>query len=395
MMPFDDTAFYASADLWSPIASAVTVSITGVLGLLVMLVVSIGERRQALVRAKAAMAAEKRAEQGSLTPGYAVVHGEVETVDGGPAVQVTIRQSGREYRTKGGLRHIWTEFGRESIARPFTLRTSSGERVKVEPGNEVLLVDWLGVAYPHATAAGTSPASGRPERVRRAEIMPKDEVYACGRLSGPSAAVAYRTADEGFVLSPWSQGPFRKSERMLISSERLEERHVRRAKLHGIWTCLVAVALVFANGICFGHYWMKALWGRPVVASATSVRTYTTSGKHGPVRHYAVNATASLDGEEIALTSPINLASYTATKAELGAGHSVPVPFVIIPKDPSINNIGSRPALWMMSALPGWTLFAGLLLGYALHTRHARPWYERKRVVDRGKGPLGAPDSLA
>ena len=42
-----------------------------------------------------------------------------------------------------------------------------------------------------------------------------------------------------------------------------------------------------------------------------------------------------------------------------------------------------------------WFILSGVAGGYFLHTKHTRPWYERKKVIDTGSGPLGFPDRLA
>jgi hypothetical protein len=391
VVPYLDTSDYATSGTASPASAAITVALIGVAGFVSLLVLAIVLWRQAAARARAATVAETEAEKRKLSPGYAIVHGQVETGDALPAVSVRIRQGGRDYRVKNGWRHVWTEIDRQIDARPFVLRLVSGERVKVVPGNDVLLVDFLDVGTIEPIASGDGQRAG-PEvyvtRLRTASLSPNDFAYATGRLVPPVSAAAYRGGEEVYSLHPLPR------DKMLISAEPLEERYARRADFHLRWTLACAAALLFANGVLFGTYWTELVSGRLVDAHAVQVRTWTTSGKHGPNFHYSVNAFGTLDGRDLPLTTNTNFAFYQSAKSDLARGRAVPVPFIVVPSSPQIYAVGTRPTLGLLTCVFAWFLFSGLASGYYLRARHTRPWYDRDKVVDAGSGPIGASDAL-
>src|SRR5262245_46714252 len=80
-----------------------------------------------------------------LGTGPSFVAGVVEHSRGADvAVKVVVELRGREWKTaKGRTVHCWEEVRRRTSALPFYLRHASGERVRVEPGNEPVLVDAL------------------------------------------------------------------------------------------------------------------------------------------------------------------------------------------------------------------------------------------------------------
>jgi hypothetical protein len=388
--PFQDTSYYTASGQLGFVGSAISVGLLGVVASFSLLFVAVGLLFEAARRARAAKVAETEAEKRKLAPGYAIVHGQVETGDALPAVSVRIRQAGREYNVKNELKHVWTEFSRDVDARPFSLLLASGERVKVLPGEDVLLVDLLGVgpivSEPTETLRGVKSLTKTTSvRTRTAELTPKDFAYACGRLVPPSSAVAYRTAEEGYTLHPPSRG------KMLLSAEPLEERFQRRARFHVRWVLGCVAAVLFTNLVTFGPYWLGFFWGRPLAGHVMDARTWSTGSKNGPVQHYAVDAIVMLDGAGFDVTSETNREFYDRIEAAHANGASVPVPFVLMPlgRAPIIGTevTVSSGALAFTAALLTFVSFI-----YFAHTRSTAPWYEKKRLVDAGKGPLGAPD---
>ena len=248
------------------------------------------------------------------------------------------------------------------------------------PGDDVFLVDLLSRA--ESDRAELPPGLGPPQRVHTAQLSQPDFAYACGRLVPPVPASAYRGAEDGYCLYPW-QG------KMLLSAEPLEARYARRARFHTGWLLACAAAFLFTNGVLFGAYWLELACGRPVTAQSTGVRTWTTRGKHGPVRHYGVTASATLDGQDVWLSSETSYAVY------VHLGPPAQMPFLVVPFHPKTHDIGTQPTLNVFTCLFSLLVLGGVAGGYFLHTRHTRPWYERKKVVDVGKGPIGSPDALA
>jgi hypothetical protein len=376
--PQHDTDYYTSSNELDVTTSAVTVAAIGVVGLVILLLVAAGLWREARVRARAAKAAEKGAESRKLAPGVAVIHGQVET-EGGPAMRVVIQQQGEQHTVKGGIRHKWTEVDRTVEARPFSLILDSGERVEVQPGEGALLVDLLGI----------EPTQYPDRRTRTSELRPGDFIYAAGRLMAPIQGDAYRSTEQGFTLRP------ERGQRMLLSVEPLEARFLKKAFFHGMWALGFIAALLFTDGLLFHSYWQKLFWGRVVAADVTEPMTWTTRGKHGLVYHYGVTANVSVDGNQLMLNPETTSAFYNEARSILACHQPLTAPVVIVLPEGKPYNIGSRPALDGGAFMVAWMFFFGLAFGYTIHTRHARPWYERKKVVDTGSGPLGSPDALA
>jgi hypothetical protein len=392
--PFQDTSYYTASGQLGFIGSAVSVGLIGVVASFSLLFVAAGLMLEARRRARAAKVAETVAEKRELAPGYAIVHGQVETGDALPAVSVRIRQAGREYTVKNEPRHVWTEISREVDARPFSLLLASGERVKVLPGENVLLVDLLGIgpivierteSLPGLNA-GTKATQmlTTPVRTRTAELTSRDFAYACGRLVPPSSAVAYRTTEEGFTLHPPSRG------KMLLSAEPLEERFQRRARFHVRWVMGCVAAVLFTNVVVFGSYWLGFFWGRPVAAKTTNARTWTTSGKSGKVQHYGVDATVTLDGVGFDVTSETSREFYIVADTARARGASVPIPFVVMPLGRA-PRIGTEVTVSSGALAFSLALLSLVALVYFAHVQGTQPWYERKKLIDLEKGPLGAP----
>ncbi|EYF06139.1 Hypothetical protein CAP_2329 [Chondromyces apiculatus DSM 436] len=87
-----------------------------------------------------------RAAESSLPPlkgGPIALHGAVETDDDTPAFTLTIQEMGREWLQKEVWHHEWKESTRWLVTRPFTLRLSSGQGVRVIPDAKVIYIDTL------------------------------------------------------------------------------------------------------------------------------------------------------------------------------------------------------------------------------------------------------------
>lgn len=129
---------------------------------------------------KEAREADALAEGGAgLVEGPGFVVGTVEfEEDADYAVVVEIRQRGTQHRgrhrgKKSGYMHAWNEVERRCFTQAFWIRQESGERVRVEPGQDVELVDRLDVIV-HDEAR---------ERFRIAELSAGERVVAQGTLT--------------------------------------------------------------------------------------------------------------------------------------------------------------------------------------------------------------------
>jgi hypothetical protein len=56
--------------------------------------------------------------------------------------------------------------------------------------------------------------------------------------------------------------------------------------------------------------------------------------------------------------------------------------------------VGLQPTIHVFALIVAWMGMLLLPFGYVVWMRHHRPWYERRKVVDEGEGPLGATDHL-
>jgi hypothetical protein len=376
VLPLHETDFYIAPDQISAFGTTLTVALVGVIGLPALLATALLRRREAVLRAREALAAEAGADTRVLRTGKTVVHGEVLGEAGAPCVSIRIQQSGREYTVKSGKRHKWTEVERVVEAKPFTLRLASGATVHVEPDQDVLLVDWLGTeAHPQMT-----------QRTRVAELRAHTHVFIDGELVAPPRGDAYRGGDPTFTLRPRRDAP------MLISVEPLEQRHLARARGHGKWALGLALAFVLANVVLFGSFWRASALGRVEMADVAKLHTWTTTNKGRSTNHYGVVASFGTAESSTPVTEISWPAYQEANSAVVSDGHAQLPFFVIAGSD--TRWVGLRPTIHVFALIVTWMGLLILPVAYFLWVRHHRPWYERKKVVDDGDGPLGASDPL-
>ena len=375
--PLHDTDFYLAPDQVGVLGTTLTVALVGVIGLPLLLAMALIWRRAALLHAREALAAEAGADTRVLRPGKTVVRGEVLGDAATPCVSVRIHQSGSEYSAKSGQRHKWTEFERVVEAKPFPLKLASGATVRVEPDQGVLLVDWL----------GTEARPGMTQRTRVAELRPRTRVYVDGQLVPPPRGDAYRGGDPTFTLRPRRDAP------MVISVEPLEERHRAHARAHGQWAIGLLVAVVFVNVVLFGSFWRASALGSVQLAGVAKLSTWKTTSKGHTTIHYGVLPSFGPKAPVVSEVAEVSSAAYQEASSANERGRPARLPFVVIAGSES-RWVGLRPTIHLLVLIASWMALLLLPLGYFLWVRHHRPWYERKRVVDDGAGPLGASDQL-
>jgi hypothetical protein len=374
--PLHDTDFYLAPEQVGVLGTTLTVALVGIIGLPMLLATALVRRRDALLRAREALAAEAGADTRVLRPGKTVVHGEVLGDAQLPCVSIRIRQSGRNYTVKNGTRHKWTETGRVVEARPFPLKLATGATVQVEPDQGVLLVDWL----------GTEARPGTTERIRVAELRPPTRVYVEGELIPPPRTDAYRGGDATFALRPRRDAP------MLISVEPLEARHLARARRHGQWAIGLLVAVVFANVVLFGSFWRGSVMGSVQMADVAKLSTWKTTNKGRTTIHYGVLPSFGPQTTARQVTE-VSAPAYQEASYAITEGGTAQLPFVVI-QGSETRWVGLRPTIHVFVLVVSWMAALILPFAYLLWVRHHRPWYERKKVVDDGAGPLGASDQL-
>jgi hypothetical protein len=312
MIPWHDTAFYTPAAWGSDVSKSVWTAVAvGLVGLPAMWVTAIARWRDAVLHAREAVLAEAGAETRALRPGKTVLRGRVlgDRDADPPVVQVSIRQHGREYQTKQGQRHKWTEIDREVVTRPFTLRLVSGQEVRVEPDPSTFLVDHLYVV--------TSRKADWRTRVAR--VLAGEDVYVEGTLDAPRGG-AYRGAAEP-TLRPIRGG------RMLISVEPLEKRHELRSRVHRTWAIVLLALLLLVDVGVFGSYWHARMSGKVESVPVLDLREWTTHADRGTESHYGIVVPSGPGSTEVVETSH---SAYVEIEQARTLGQEARVPFFTV-----------------------------------------------------------------
>lgn len=317
-------------------------------------------------RATAAEAAYR--EEAPLQPGLTTLFGTVEELPPGAehAVRVEIVQDGIDVsESSGAWSHRWVEKDRLVEVHPFYLRHASGRRVLVEPHREVLLVDEMdGVIRVNLC-----------ERVRVAELVPGEEVFAHGELqetpdpAGEAPGGAYREAPRGLALRPPRDG------RMLLSTEPLGERFMRQARLHTGFALAMGVALVLFH-LVLAPYHLRAVGGSTVVGEVVKMHHHRT--REGDM-HFEVGV--SLPGGAL-------VEDHVARGLYLALEEGAAVPVRRSPVLPSyLSQVGPRATAHVAYGIVAGVLWLVLLLTYIYHARSGARWFEGL-LVESGPGRL-------
>ncbi len=209
-----------------------------------------------------------------LTPGERVLHGKVEhAANEELAVRVEVYQDGTEGESSGTWSTSWKEAYRRVKVHPFYLRHASGQRIRVEPSEDVTLVDEMdGVIRVNLA-----------RRVRFAELTPGEEIFAHGQLeqSTDPEAGGYRGGGSALVLRPRRDG------QLLLSSEPLGERFRRRQRHHRGFAVAAALLLVGAN-LFVVSYFASLAAGVPGRARITDLKHIDNSDSDGESHTYRV-----------------------------------------------------------------------------------------------------------
>ena len=264
-----------------------------VLGIDIIAIFSVGLWLREIWLARRAAELAKRTESNAtpLYEGARFLTGDVEFASGSnAAVRITIGQTGRESLSQKNRSHTWHETTRETEAQPFYVRTKNGERVRVEPPKDVMLVDKLDqMEWTSATF-----------RRRRAELTAGEHVIIEGRLERGSdpeareAATTYRSnAPVGWVMRDT------KRRGMHISTEGLSKRHELRARafLRALW--IVALIECMVLGL-MAPYHVRLALGRNVVGNYDGKGFYeTTDSKRRVVPHYTAMVSYQDDSGDV------------------------------------------------------------------------------------------------
>lgn len=337
----------------------------GVLGTLLVLAVV----RSGVHRRREKLAHQASLKQGeSLHLGPSVLAGVVADEGEGDAVVVEIDQHGREYKTKSGWSHQWSEVRRTVEVKPFYVVRTNGERVRVEPDSKVFLIDKLDV----------TERTGHEQRIRRARLSPGEHVFILGEMvRAPDPKLGgYREAAEGWVLRP------PRGERMLVSTEPLEDRHRARARIwfHLAW---IGAALLLAwHGLLFADVHAKALFGHVITKTAVDKSwsrkwVKPSKGRAYWAYYYWVDATGS-DGTRH--STQVDSSSYQAIEAGTELSY--------LQVDGKSLQIGAKACAGDGSSFFGVVVAAIWAVIYLVVILSTRPWWMRKQVIESGSGRL-------
>jgi hypothetical protein len=287
------------------------------------------------------------------------------------AIRVTVTQEGSEQKTKNGHSHKWQEIHRRTVARPFYLLHSTGERIRVEPTEDVLFVDTLD------QREWIEPL----RRSLRAELLPGEHAVVEGVLrkapdpEAEGVSVGYReAASRGWVMKPGRSG-------MHVSVEDLSRRHALRAKAFRstlVWVILLGIAAQVPLWTHRQRYFL----GANMVAEYTEKTSYVTRNSKGQITtHYVVKL--FYDDEK-------SFRHYETLEIDSDDYEDLPAKGRIwvrhVPGHPEATALGAGSSV---GAVP-WFLAAGLLGigGYRVIAAHRyRRWYEGP-VVHKGNGRL-------
>lgn len=327
--------------------------------------------RMLVYRRRALRALSVAREPQKLAAGPVLLSGRVETDGGGPAVRIEIDQLGREWANKGSYSHEWKEQNRTVHVQPFRLRLASGEVVHVDPGENVRLVDTL----------ETEKAEGLYRR-RVSELSCNESVWVSGVLaeeaqkSGPTTA--YRAGPGAMVVRGTAMEPLE------VASGRLDSQFAYWRRFYVWAAALLGVAFFIVQGFLFAPFHVLFFAGKTEMVNVVSTSTYITKSKNSSREHYVVHARLPEKAGGAPLKDDVSFGTYE----EARAGTLTRVPFTYAPAMPWLHSIGTYADLTIWAAIVAavLTLFAALI--FSLARRHAMPWYEQKRVIERGVGRL-------
>lgn len=308
-----------------------------------------------------------------LTQGARFISGRVEFAEGQTtAISVHVEQNGEESKGKNEWSHTWTEVQRTTNAVPFYVRRPSGERVRVEPGENPILID--------------KPAeivwANRYRRTRIAKLTGGEEVIVRGQLTqGPDPESqeggGYRSSARGWVLAPG------RGQRMEVCAEKLGDRHRKRARSFGSTIAALFWMIGFVN-LFFLNYHARFFYGEDTCATVTNKNiSISIDSKGRRTLHYEVRLAVDAPDKPNVLNE---LDDDDWERFEVGAI----LGFRNVPQFPSKSIVGTDTSTHVLTIIFA-SLFALLGFGVYMGTRNYRRWYEGK-LNDQGKGRLPDPE---
>lgn len=311
--------------------------------------------------------------EGASREARSVVRGRVAPADGerGSPVRIEIRQAAKNHTNKNSKWHTWEELPpRAIVARAFLLERDGEEPVRVEPGQDVFLIDDL-TTVPHTSRA--------TRRSRVSELSIGEEVSAYGTLrlapsASGSAQSAYRGGSMGWVLVP------PRGERMVLAAKSLEKRYEPRAAFLLRWGLVGAVAWMLASFVVVAPFIAATAFGRREVSRIVDTSTWITKSKNSTTTHRAIRIETD-DG--YTFQDEVDRESYEFYKAAHEADASARIPTVHAFRWSWASYLGV-PSV----NIPGTLLelvFGGLAFLLAVPAyQKRRAWYDQYALSEEG-----------
>lgn len=318
-------------------------------------------------RASAREAAE--AASRVLAAGDTVVLGTVELAkDEEVAARVEIDQEGGENLNSGMYYFTWTEVGRRVTMRPFYLRHASGQRVRVEPSAQALLVDALdGLILVDET-----------HRTRIAQLTPGERVFASGTLARRPDPESMRQDYPGQVGTGWVLTP-PSTEPLLLSSENLDLRFERQAR-GPLWRAVAMSVTMLGMLLISGGFLESLAMGADIQATVVEPRSERHTDSDGD-SHVEYTVLVRVDS----LEKSVVVDSSSRWNAAVEQGMTVPLRFVSTHPGRSALGHGAHLSMWALFALISLLATGGTLM--AVLRSRSRRWFEAK-LEEVGPGKL-------
>jgi hypothetical protein len=321
-------------------------------------------------RAFRAETAEK--EPHSPIPGPALLHGTVETDDGGPAIRIEIDQTGEEWSNKGNWSHRWTEKNRRVSARRFRLRLSGDDTVvMVDPDERVHLIDTL----------DTENVEHR-YRLRVAELSDKEKVWISGVLMEEGrragAGSAYRSGPGALVLCGTLTEP------LDIASGALGSQFTHWRRYYGNAWRVLGLAVFAVHFLMLAPFYALFWTGKPTMCDFASTSNYITTNKGHSTTHFVLQARLPAEMGGGLVKDEVSYAVFQAANR-----HELPrVPFVVASVAPWLHSIGESADVNVVALILSFLVGLACSIGLPVSRFYAKPWYEQRKVVEGGSGRL-------
>lgn len=316
--------------------------------------------RSASRRARVARASHQPSK--TIALGEAVLRGRVALARDEPtAVRIEIEQRGSEARRKTGWEQTWKEERRKTTARPFYLEEERGMRIRIEPPDDVRMVDDLDATI----------ALGPNLRRRVGELAPGETIYARGDLVDATDPEMPRS--KAIVLRRPRHG------HMLLSTAPLSQPFERRARSYRRWLVAYLIGVVpflFLNL----PYATIAVMGQRAVGTVTAKDRGTNRAGKNTFSWYRLNVLTPADWA---------FAAYVAPSVWKGVAEGDRVAILYVPSSPGAYSdpfdltgarLGAGPSQYHAVGIAALGLFAAMLALQVAFARQSRPWYEAKLV---------------